>query len=586
MMLTSTPTRFFLATCLGLSTMHAWSQADTLEMDVTFVGSRQMEVRDAVKLSSWPTARPLSNEKPTLNYELLSKRLQFVPSMTPVEATRLRVDPSLSRLYRGYARAAAGTRGTTMVDASFTDLRSRDGSWGTALHHAATNSPSPLLTGRISDNSVDAWASRFVGKEKISIQANAGRSQVLLYGFDTLAVDTALTPFDAPQVVWSQASASASFKSHHKDSTAFNHEALVHMGWLGNDLGAHERTFQVEAVGKKHFGSLLGEFRVDVQLDAYGVDTAQTSNQAIVQFEPRVTKRQGPWMAQAGLGVAIDADQPTRDGLGDSFHLYPRAEVSVNLLRNLFIPYARLGGDLMANNFHSLTQVNPFYAPSTLDTPVDVLGTEVPYPGFRTTNKRLALSGGVRGTITQVFRFHGFFSTANFEDFVLFRPTFDGDTASFASFNAVYDTVSVRTLGGEAEFDLGESWSFSGGLKLHRYSVPTEDRAWNLPNMVWNASATYRLIDGLSLTARAKYVGERYSITRSDNYGDTTPLDNGNYELRLPGFLDLNVTGNYTYNDRLGGWLTFANMANAQYAEWGGFPVQGFQVLAGVHYAF
>ena len=145
MMLTSTPTRFFLATCLGLSSMHAWSQADTLEMDVTFVGSRQMEVRDAVKLSSWPTARPLSNEKPTLNYELLSKRLQFVPSMTPVEATRLRVDPSLSRLYRGYARAAAGTRGTSMVDVSYTDLRSRNGSWGTAFHHTATNAVTSYL---------------------------------------------------------------------------------------------------------------------------------------------------------------------------------------------------------------------------------------------------------------------------------------------------------------------------------------------------------------------------------------------------------------------------------------------------------
>ena len=29
------------------------AQNDTLQMDVTFVGSRQMEVRDAVKLSSW-----------------------------------------------------------------------------------------------------------------------------------------------------------------------------------------------------------------------------------------------------------------------------------------------------------------------------------------------------------------------------------------------------------------------------------------------------------------------------------------------------------------------------------------------------
>jgi len=571
---------------LSLAGTTAWSQADTLEMDVTFVGSRQMEVRDAVKLNSWPAARPLSSEKPELNYELLSKRLQFVPTMTPVEATRLRVDASLSRLYRGYARAAVGTRGTTLVDASFTDLRSRDGSWGTALHHAATNSPSSLLTGRLNDNSADVWASRFVGKEKMSVQANAGRSQVLLYGFDSLAVDSALSPLEAPAVIWTQASASANFKSHHKDSTAINHEANVHMGWLGNDRGAHERHFKVEATGSTHFNGLKAQFDVDVQLDRYGVDTTQAFNQAIIAFEPSVSTHRGPLSARAGLGVAIDADQPTRDNLGDSFHLYPRAEVSVNLLRNLFVPYARIGGGLQANNFHTLTQANPFYVPSTLTSTVLINEQPVSFDGFRSTNKRLALAGGVRGTITQVFRFHGYFSTANYEDFVLFRPTFEGDTASFGEFNAVYDTVSVRTLGGEAEFDLGSSWSFAGGLKLHRYTLPTEDRPWNLPNMTWNASATYRLIDGLSLTANAHYIGERYSITRSANYGDTTPLDNGNYELRLPGYLDLNVTGNYTYNDRLGGWLTFANVANAKYAEWGGFPVQGFQVLAGVHYAF
>ena len=68
--------------------------------------------------------------------------------------------------------------------------------------------------------------------------------------------------------------------------------------------------------------------------------------------------------------------------------------------------------------------------------------------------------------------------------------------------------------------------------------------------------------------------------------GDTQPLEDGTFELALPGYLDLNLTANYTYNDRLGGWLTLANVANAKYAEWGGFPVQGFQALAGVHYAF
>ena len=93
-------------------------------------------------------------------------------------------------------------------------------------------------------------------------------------------------------------------------------------------------------------------------------------------------------------------------------------------------------------------------------------------------------------------------------------------------------------------------------------------------------------IEGLSITADATYVGERYSITRSADYGENSPLDNGNFELRMPRFVDFNLTGNYTYNDRLGGWLTLANLTNAKYETWGGFPVQGFQVLGGVNYAF
>ena len=300
-----------------------WSQTDTLQMDVTFVGNRQMEVRDAVKLSSWPTSRPLSVSKPILSYELLSRRMQFVPQMTPVEATRLRVDPSLSRLYRGYVRAGGGSRGTSMVDASYTDLRSRDGSWGTAFHHAATNSPSALLTGRLNENTLDAWVSRFVGKEKMSFEASAGSEQVLMYGFDSLQVDSALTPADAPVVIWSHATLGASFKSHKNRDRELNHEIDATLGWLRNDRGAHERSVSLNATLDKAFGEARGQLDVEVQLDEYGAGADVTSNQAIVVVEPSVSTQKGAIHAKAGLGLAIDADQPTRDGLGDAFHLYP-----------------------------------------------------------------------------------------------------------------------------------------------------------------------------------------------------------------------------------------------------------------------
>ena len=302
----------------GITVTPLWSQTDTLQMDVTFIGNRQMEVRDAVKLSSWPTAWPLSMSKPALSYELLSKRLQFEPSMTPIKATRLRVDPALSRLYRGYVRAAAGTRGTTLVDASFTDLRSRDGSWGTAFHHNATNGPSSLLTGRLKDNSLDAWVSRFVGKEKISFQVHAGQNQVLMYGFDSLRVDSALTPNAAPTVVWSHAMLATKLKSHKTGENDFNHEVDIQLGWLGNNLGAHERTLGVSANAHRALANSKGNWM--------SIFSLTNTGQRRGIREPSGCRRraqpvypQRPLNINAGLGLAIDADQPTRDGVGDSF---------------------------------------------------------------------------------------------------------------------------------------------------------------------------------------------------------------------------------------------------------------------------
>ena len=39
-------------------------------------------------------------------------------------------------------------------------------------------------------------------------------------------------------------------------------------------------------------------------------------------------------------------------------------------------------------------------------------------------------------------------------------------TVGLTEFTLTYDTLTIRTLGGEAEFDLGDEWKFTGGLKL------------------------------------------------------------------------------------------------------------------------
>ena len=589
------PNRFLpglMACCaLGLSAQGMMAQTDSLEMDVTFVGKRQMEVRDAVKLSAWPTAKALGADKPTLTYALLTKRLNFTPTMTPVEPTRLRVDEALPRLYRGFARGSVGTRGTTTLDLSYTDLRSREGSWGTAFHHAATNSPSSLLNGRVSENGLGAWGTRFVGKERVDVEGTWARHGIPLYGFDSLAVDTAFTPIDAPRTVWSEWGARMTLKSHLKDSTDINHEVDASWSRLSNEWGARERTVKVEA----NLSSYLNNERIDLdlrmQFDNYNLDSTDTFTQGVVQFTPSVTSKRGAFLAKVGLGLALDADVNSRDGQGDSFHMYPQAEVRMNLLRNLFVPYARLGGELQANNLHSTLSQNPFFSP-TFDrqTLANLDGTAWVstnhWDGWQSTNKRLAFATGIRGTVTQVFRFHAYLNTAQYEDLQLFRNVLDADGTN--EFQAFYETVGIRTLGGEAEFDLGTLWKFQGGIEFYGYNMAEsseDERPWNMPPNRWNASATYNVIDGLNVSADAVYTGGRDAFVTTDAFGEVTPF-NGGYVLEMPGYLDLNMTANYTYNERLGAWVTLANIANSKYTVWGGYPVQGFQFLTGLHYAF
>ena len=184
----------------------------------------------------------------------------------------------------------------------------------------------------------------------------------------------------------------------------------------------------MNAQGFSHVRGWRAQLDARVQLDSYGIDTAQFLNQAIVTIDPSLSTQQGSFSVKLGLGMAIDSDQPTRDNLGDAFHLYPRAELSVNLLRDLFVPYARLGGGLQANNFGSLTEANPFFVPTQLQSEVLINDQPVIFEGFRSTNKRLALTGGIRGTITESFRFHAYFNTAEYEDYALFKPGFDSDS--------------------------------------------------------------------------------------------------------------------------------------------------------------
>ena len=62
------------ALCLGVFgaiDSIAQESTDSLSMDVTFVGEREMVVKDAIKLQSWPEPRRLDGGNRDFSYKLL-----------------------------------------------------------------------------------------------------------------------------------------------------------------------------------------------------------------------------------------------------------------------------------------------------------------------------------------------------------------------------------------------------------------------------------------------------------------------------------------------------------------------------------
>ena len=60
----------------------AQESSDSLKMDVTFVGEREMVVKDALKLQSWPELRKLESGEKEFSYRLLAKRMNVTPVWT------------------------------------------------------------------------------------------------------------------------------------------------------------------------------------------------------------------------------------------------------------------------------------------------------------------------------------------------------------------------------------------------------------------------------------------------------------------------------------------------------------------------
>jgi hypothetical protein len=557
---------------------------DTLDLDVTFIGDREILLQDAHKQLHWPEPAQLATTKPTFSYSMLSKRMNVQPEWSKNGPVRLRVSEPLRRLYKGHIQAGLGNYISPTVNFSYTDLRSREGAWGIRGGHDSSQggfASVDSIEDVFSVSSMACWGKRFLGSESVEVSSDWSRQRVSFFGGapDILGIASSTNRI---YNVWGIHLDAHNYETKHK---RLQHQIKASYQLL-NDGGIQEHNVDLQVEVKLNDQtsntsssngletlpiSLLLHSNIDRLTRSVEGYESPTIRQAIFDLHPRVSKTFGDIKMTAGLAFWIDAqgEKP--------FMFVPEIEASTSLFRDLFMPYLKVDGGVLQNRYQKLLDMNPF-----LSTNADSLNN---------TYENIHLQIGMRGSITKAFTFNLSAHHQRFDQFLLWRA--DAFSLRGETFTPLYARFNQTSLQSDASWRLGSAFTLTGSIKQNSYSFDTENdainRPWNLPTLQTELGAVYTWEEKVRIGSQIELLTGRktlqsWSVDESIAFYSEGQLVG--FDTPLGASTLWNVQLEYLYNGRLSGWIHLNNILNQANPFLPGYNSQKFRFQMGMNYAF
>ena len=596
-----------------LSLGSVWGQ-DSLQ--VTFVGDRELEVRDVIKPASTPNRVDLGMAKPTIDYAPIAKSIAPVTQVRAIEPFAVRLDAPLPRLYAGYAKGGFGLYTSPFADIHYGETQSRKGSWGVNLTHRS----SAGSTGQVDSLGLDeGWShnvlqghyKRFIDRSSLTLESGIERDAWGIHGLDLSMIDS--TAFSAPdrRQTYSRVYASGRLQNHQRDSTKVQRDLRLSVSRLTLGLSPVSANVAMPdtllSPGRENLVTATGAFQtwrddalfslnfeghlIGSQMDARDDSAAAslTRNSALIGAVPTITKERGAYKVRIGAGLWVDARGR------QAFHFYPTAEVRFRLLDDVFVPYGGVDGGMQRNAFHDLVRENPWFD-ARYNAGADALrGT------LQNTNRALEVYGGLRGKFTRDLAFNAQARTVTYRDFGYWVNE-SGVDSTGQRFSLAFDTLTVASVIGEAAYRGRGPLELEARAEFHTYGTGNQPYAWYQPRTRISGSARWNLDELLFLEAGLDIVGARYAPSRTpfsavtgdgedaqtagellteSVFGGTDQI----YARKLPAYTALDIGIEYRYNARLALGLD-ASGPLGKTQIFNGYNAQRFQVMMWAGYRF
>jgi len=530
-----------------------WERIEEGEIeDASFIVEKRLEIelpqqrREFEKIPPLP-AKPTSQGIGTYNY------MSIVPEISnlniPNRALKLKSQP-LERFYGGNVTAGFGNYFTPYLDASLFNKRESKYSLGLKFNHLSSrNGPVDKENSGSSDTGA-SLDTRYYG-EKLTVGAKLkyNRKMVHYYGYpDSLEVNA-----DSIKQVYNGMNIGLWLGNTDKKED-FDYIIDANYNYL-NDKRFSMRESKTEINLRSNYFLKEGfRFHLDVNTMFSSYANPESLSRNLIKVKPYVFYTLGQFDFTGGLNFVFQNDTiSTRS----SVLMFPflQAEYNLNDYYQLFL---RMDGDVEQVDLQSVIEENPF-----LNQDLALLHS----------NRKFGIDWGIRGNVNNYFNFLLGFKLSEYKDLYFFL----NDSTTLSAFNMVYDheNTSVMNIYGELVYSRIRNYNLAIRVDYFNYSTKSLAEAWHRPGYQLTGTVRYNLYDKIIVGSNLYFIGgmKAYDF-------------NADEIIKLDPILDLNLSVQYLFSDRLGAFLRFDNITGKNYERYWRYPSRGIQIIGGVSINF
>ena len=521
-------------------------------------------VSEAYKLGDKPSVVESEFVLPSFSYDKTTKRFPTTMNFEKIKPAKVKGEP-IAMLYNTHLKAAVGTYFSSLVDASYSQTRSKDFVYSINFkHRSSIGQIKDYANSSFANNNLNLYAKKIWSNYAADARLFYEHQRYYYYGFaDSLNKEKKdyRTPYHS-------VGGSVGFTSLNRQDTKWQSNALFEAKHTDGKWGNKETDLYLTAGMAREFSLFANSNQLIGMNVAYkqvlgkyaAEDFTPFFNPAMIYSPFDNTYGMVDIKAFMDFGVkqadihASVSFVPTF-GNSTSFYFLPTLVASSKPVADHFTFKGGLQSTIDVPTLHSLVKENPFMSPifETKATYTTSLFARADYAN--SNNIRLNLETGYQVIDNKYFY------------------TIDKNAALGNMFTLVYD--DVKRFYAELNFDYTfNSVSIKAGAMFQNLTTDSIEAAWYTPKFKINMGIEYVAADKLAISLIPTFSS---AVKCLDPNGETQTLSSK---------FDLNLSASYRYSEQMVFFVEFNNLAFQRYYEYYNYPSQRFVGMLGARIAF